>query len=430
MPTWSELEELKTICTWTNGQVDGVKGSWVKGPNGNSIFLPWAGNRKGASTFSDKGTYGYYWSGDMGVSLHSYGYKDLDIGASGVHQTDGAENYWGQSIRPVYGGINTGSWIEVTKTFDKSLPFRKIRVKNTRTSSGRYCCVFFSTKPNDNTTADTKYNINYNRLTIGDGVEQDDPNGYIYINKCTHVGDNWYEYEFKQPVYFSHYQSSAPTNQLLAYIEGTSSVDAITITAKNCTREYGDANPTFEYTISGGSISGTPKITCSATKTSSVSTYTIMIEKGSVTNSNVTFVNGTLSITKAPLTITAKSYSRKQGEANPTFDVTYSGFKNGETSSVLTKKPTCSTTATSSSSPGTYDISVSGASATNYDISYVKGKLTITKADAVTITATSYTRIYGDTNPTFGYTYSGAALNGTPKITCTATKKSSVGIYH
>ena len=102
MPTWNELEELKTRCTWTDGELDGVKGSWVKGPNGNSIFLPWAGNRKGTSTFSDKGVKGYYWSGDMGVSLHSYGYKDLDIKSGGVFQTDGAENYWGQSIRPVY----------------------------------------------------------------------------------------------------------------------------------------------------------------------------------------------------------------------------------------------------------------------------------------------------------------------------------------
>ena len=116
MPKWSELEELKTKCTWTNGEVDGVKGSWVKGPNGNSIFLPWAGNRKGTSTFSGKGSYGYYWSGDMGVSLHSYGYKDLDIGSGGVNQTDGAENYWGQSIRPVYGDSNNGSNTSTKRT--------------------------------------------------------------------------------------------------------------------------------------------------------------------------------------------------------------------------------------------------------------------------------------------------------------------------
>ena len=226
----------------------------------------------------------------------------------------------------------------------------------------------------------------------------------------------------------SAYQSTAGWNKFTNIVEKEPE-QSITLTAKSYTREYGDANPTFEYTVSGGTINGTPKITCSATKTSSVGTYTIKIEKGSVTNSNVTFVDGTLTIIKAPLTITAKSYTRKQGEANPTFDVTYSGFKNGETSSVLTKKPTCSTTATPSSSPGTYDITVSGASATNYDIKYVKGTLTITQAAAVTITAQSYTREYGDDNPSFSYTSSGASLNGTPTITCSATKTSPVGTY-
>ena len=206
-------------------------------------------------------------------------------------------------------------------------------------------------------------------------------------------------------------------------------VEAVTVTAKSYTLEYGDANPTFEYTVSGGSISGTPKITCSATKTSSVGTYTIMIEKGSVTNSNVIFVDGTLTITKAPLTITAKSYTRKQGESNPTFDVTYSGFKNGENSSVLSKQPTCITTAVSSSPPGTYDIIASGASATNYDISYVNGVLTVTQADAVIVTAKSYTREYGEENPVFDYTTSGGTLNGTPTIICSATRTSPVGTY-
>ena len=226
----------------------------------------------------------------------------------------------------------------------------------------------------------------------------------------------------------SAYQSTAGWNKFTNIVEKKPE-QSTTITAKSYTREYGDANPSFTYTVSGGTISGTPKITCSAIKTSSVGTYKIQIEKGSVTNNNVTFVDGTLTITKAPLTITAKSYTRKQGEANPTFDVTYSGFKNNETSSVLTKKPTCSTTATANSSPGTYDITVSGASATNYNISYVKGKLTVTQADAIVLTARSYTREYGEDNPTFGYTKSGATLNGTPVITCSATKYSAVGTY-
>jgi len=221
-------------------------------------------------------------------------------------------------------------------------------------------------------------------------------------------------------------------NYDISYVKGTLTVtqaDAIVVTATSYTREYGDDNSAFEYTTSGGTLNGTPKITCSATKTSPVGTYTIKIEQGSVSNYNVTYVEGTLTITKAPLTITAKSYTRKQGEANPTFDVTYSDFKNDETSSVLTKKPTCSTTATKDSPVGTYDITVSGAEAQNYDISYVKGTLTVTQADAIVVTATSYTREYGDDNPTFDYSASGGKLNGTPKISCSATKTSPVGTY-
>ena len=202
----------------------------------------------------------------------------------------------------------------------------------------------------------------------------------------------------------------------------------VTITAKNYTIEYGDDLPTFEYTCDG-TISGTPSITCEATKTSPVGTYPIVISKGSVTNNNVTYVNGTLTITKAPLKITAKDYTIKQGDALPTFEATYEGFKNSETSTVLTKKPTITTTATSASEPGEYDITVSGAEAQNYKISYIKGKLTITEADPVTVTAKSYTIEYGDDLPSFEYTSEGAPLTGTPSITCEATKTSPVGTY-
>ena len=44
----------------------------------------------------------------------------------------------------------------------------------------------------------------------------------------------------------------------------------------------------------------------------------------------MTYVNGTLTITKAPLTVTANSYTIEQGDPVPTFEATYSGFKNGE----------------------------------------------------------------------------------------------------
>ena len=189
----------------------------------------------------------------------------------------------------------------------------------------------------------------------------------------------------------SAYMSTAGWNQFLNIVEDDSG-QSVVVTANNYTREYGEENPSFGYTTSGADLNGTPTISCDATKTSPVGTYTITIEKGSVTNGNVTFVNGTLTITKAPLTVTAKDCSREQGQANPTFEVTYSGFKNNETEAVLDRKPTASTTATDSSAPGQYVITVSGGEAQNYDFKYVNGILTVTEKDEVvfTVEGTTY----------------------------------------
>jgi len=161
------------------------------------------------------------------------------------------------------------------------------------------------------------------------------------------------------------------------------------VTADNKSREYGEENPAFTYTTSA-SLTGEPSLTTTATKTSPVGEYDIVVERGTITG-DYTAKNGKLTITKAPLTITAKSYTIKQGDALPTFEAEYSGFKNNETKAVLTTQPTITTTATSASEPGTYDIVVSGASATNYDISYVKGTLTISPVDVEPVTETETT---------------------------------------
>lgn len=153
--------------------------------------------------------------------------------------------------------------------------------------------------------------------------------------------------------------------------------DPITITIKNCSRGYGEANPTFEYEVTGGDLEGTPSFSCTATATSPVGTYQITGSKGSVTNNNVTFASGVLTVTKAMLTVTADNCTMTQGGQKPEFTLTYSGFKNDETASVLTTRPTASCVATSESNTGEYEITVNGGEAQNYDFTYVAGTLTI-----------------------------------------------------
>ena len=225
-------------------------------------------------------------------------------------------------------------------------------------------------------------------------------------------------------------------NYEISYVAGkltvTARKDNVTLTAKNYTREYGEANPAFDYEVTEGTITdGTPELSSEATATSPVGTYDIVISKGSVSNNEVSLVNGTLTVTKAPLTISCGSYTIEQGEALPDFAIEYSGWKNDETADVLTVKPTVTCEATKDSEPGTYDIIVSGAEAQNYEISYVAGKLTVTaRKDNVTLTAKSYSREYGEANPAFEYDVTeGTITVGTPELSSGATAASPVGTY-
>ena len=84
-----------------------------------------------------------------------------------------------------------------------------------------------------------------------------------------------------------------------------------------------------------------------------------------------------LSITEAPLTITADNKSRDYLDENPTFTTTITGFVGDETVSALTTPPSCATMATASSPIGSYTITPSGAVAINYSFNYVGGTLTI-----------------------------------------------------
>src|SRR5207244_3878092 len=112
----------------------------------------------------------------------------------------------------------------------------------------------------------------------------------------------------------------------------------------------------------------------------------------------------------ALLTVTADDKARVYGDANPAFDATITGFKNGENlgTSGVTGSPSCATTAVQASPVGLFPITclLGTLAAGNYDFSFVAGTLTITKA-TLTVTADDQTRIYGDANPSFTVTYTG-----------------------
>ena len=100
-------------------------------------------------------------------------------------------------------------------------------------------------------------------------------------------------------------------------------------------------------------------------------------------NYTITYVNGSVQVNTAPLSIAASSDSMTYGGTAPTITPLYSGFVNGDTAASLTTAPTCSTTATSSSPVGSYPTSCSGAVDSNYTITYAPGAVVVGSAGLV-----------------------------------------------
>ena len=120
-------------------------------------------------------------------------------------------------------GISS-KWVMITDDFDKTIPFKKIRVLNKKAQIGSYCCIAFSTSPNENVGAD-RYYVSFGVLAIGDNMIHDLVHGFD-ISSCTPVGDNWYEYEFSCPVYFAYYQDNCPRGQVKALIQDSNNAES------------------------------------------------------------------------------------------------------------------------------------------------------------------------------------------------------------
>ncbi len=214
----------------------------------------------------------------------------------------------------------------------------------------------------------------------------------------------------------------------------------LTATADNKTKNYGQTNPALTITYSGfvngqtASSITAPSISTTATTLSSAGSYSITLSGGSAANYELSLQNGSLTINKIPLTITLDNKSKPYGSANPGFTFSYSGFVNGESYLSLTSPPIPYTTATITSSAGSYPITAGGAVDNNYSFNYLPGTLTVNKV-TLTAKANNISQTYGTTPaPTISYT--GFAngedqnvLDTKPQATTTATPGSAIGTY-
>jgi len=201
---------------------------------------------------------------------------------------------------------------------------------------------------------------------------------------------------------------AADPNYTITYQPGTLTVTpaVLIVTAVSQTDVYGaldqdhcgQVNQHLTYTVTGfvngqtrsEVLTGSPNETTTATPQSGVGTYPIDIARGSLMltstygkNYTLVFVDGTLTVTPATLTVVANSYSRKVNSPNPQFGYTITGFVNGDNQgNSLTGAPACcTTTATANSPAGTYSIAIAPGSLAakngNYTLTFVNGVLIV-----------------------------------------------------
>ncbi|HEX4611424.1 MAG TPA: MBG domain-containing protein, partial [Urbifossiella sp.] len=171
----------------------------------------------------------------------------------------------------------------------------------------------------------------------------------------------------------------------------------LTITADDQSKVYGAALPTLTTSYTGfvngdtvASLTTLPTLSTTATPASHVAgnPYAITASGAVDPDYAISFVPGSLSVTPAPLSITANDQVKVYGTALPTLTASYTGFVNGDTPASLTTPATLITTATAAShvAGSPYAITASGAVDPDYAISYAPGSLSVTPTP-LTLTA-------------------------------------------
>ena len=226
------------------------------------------------------------------------------------------------------------------------------------------------------------FTLSYSGFVNGDNASVIDspPTISTIATTCSNVGT--------YPIAVS---GGTDNNYIISTVNGTLTVTKtiLTATVSNSSKTYGSANPTLTFTYSGfvctdnaSSIDTAPSITTSATTCSNAGTYPITLTGGTDNNYSIAPVNGTLTVTKANLTVTADAKSKTYNTSNPSLTFSYSGFVcSGDNAAGIDSPPTINTTAVTNSDVGTYPITLSGGSDNNYNLSLVNGTLTISKAN-------------------------------------------------
>ena len=191
--------------------------------------------------------------------------------------------------------------------------------------------------------------------------------------------------------------SAVDPNYSISYVPGTLTVTpvSLTITANSVSKVYGATLPILGFSASGfvngdtnASLTTQPTLSTAATAASGVGNYPISISGAVDPNYSIAYVQGTLTVTPAALTVTAANAQRVYGAANPVLTGAITGIQNGDNIGAI-----YATAATPASPVGTYAIAPTLVDPTgrlgNYIVTLVNGVLTVIQASTTTTLSAS-----------------------------------------
>jgi hypothetical protein len=200
----------------------------------------------------------------------------------------------------------------------------------------------------------------------------------------------------------------------------------LTVTPAPQTISYGQADPSFSYTITGYQNGETATVLTSAPSCgvsgahAAAGSYTIACSGGAA--ADYTFndtATATLTVGQATLIVTPAPQSILYGQADPGFSYTITGYQNGETASALISAPSCGVSG-ADTDVGTYTISCSGGAAANYSFNdTATATLTVSQA-TLTVTPASRSVSYGQADPPFIYNITGYQNGATATVISSA----------
>ena len=183
----------------------------------------------------------------------------------------------------------------------------------------------------------------------------------------------------------------------------------LTITANNFNKTYnavaftGGNGVSYNGFANGENeqvLQGTLSYTGTAIGARDVGSYFISPTGYTSNNYAITYQDGSLTITKTGLTITAEAKSKIYGDGEPSLTYTSTGLVGTDMVTGVLARATGENVGTYAINQGTLD------AGNNYNITYVPANLTITNK-VLTITAQAKSKIYGDGEPSLTYTSSG-----------------------